>query len=83
MRYEKVYVGIKARFLSEGGMRPTELIWRDGRKYSIDKVKFIERAPARSGGVLVKRYTVVMDGLEKYLFYDKENERWFVEKKVL
>lgn len=83
MRYEKIYVDVTAKFLAEGGLRPTELTWRNGKKYVIDKVRFIDRAPARVGGLIIKRYTVVIGGQERYLYYDKNLERWFVEKKYL
>ncbi len=83
MRYERVYIEVIAKFLSEGGIRPTQLIWRNGKKYDIDKVRFIDRAPARVGGLMIIRYTVTISGLERYLYYDKNVERWFVEKKYL
>lgn len=83
MRYEKIFIEGRAKFIKEGGIRPVEIVWNDGRRYTVDKVKFIERAPARTGGVGVKRYTVIINGLEKYLYFEKDNERWFVEKAVL
>lgn len=83
MRYEKVYVQITAKFLEEGGIRPVEIVWRDGKRYFIDKVRFIDRAPSRVGGLNTKRYTVTIYGKERYLYYDKNVERWFVEKKYL
>ena len=82
MRYEKIYVGVNAKFLREGGMRPLEIVWTDGTRYFIDKVKFIERATAKAGGLLAKRYTVVIGGFEKYLYFEQQTERWFVEKKI-
>ena len=47
MEYEKVYVEVVAKFPAGGGMRPLYLVWEDGRKYEVDRVKFAERAPAR------------------------------------
>ncbi len=82
MLYEKVYVAVITKFFSEGGMRPLQIIWLDGRKYDVDKVKFIERAPSKVGGFLTKRYTVVINGFERQLFYEKEIERWFIERKI-
>lgn len=83
MRYEKVYVEVYAKFIREGGVRPLEIIWIDGKRYLIDKIKFIERAPAKVGGVGVKRYVVIIEGLEKHLYFEKDGERWFVERKIL
>ena len=83
MRYERVYLDITARFLKEGGIRPLEIIWTDGKRYIIDKIKFIERTPSKAGGTLPYRYTVIIGGLERYLYYEDHAERWFVEKKLL
>jgi hypothetical protein len=83
MRYEKEYVVVYAKFIKEGGVRPLEIVWADGKRYVIDKVKFIERAPSRVGGVGVKRFVVIVEGFEKHLYYEKDGERWFVERKVL
>ena len=63
-------------------MRPLSLFWSDDRQFSIDRVKFIERKPCNSGGVLPKRYTVVINGKQKYLYYEQKNERWFVEREL-
>lgn len=82
MRYEKVYVGVIAKFSAEGGLRPMEIVWKDGERFNIDKVKYIERAPSKVGGILTKRYTVLINGLEKQLFFDERMERWFVERKI-
>ena len=83
MRYEKVYVDVTVRFLKEGGMRPLDMIWIDGKRYFIDKVKFIERLPSKAGGTLPVRYTVLICGLERYLYFESHTERWFVEKKFV
>ena len=82
MQYEKVCVEIFARFLSSGGLRPVELLWTDGARYPIDRTKFIERAPARVPAVLPIRYTVVIGGRERYLYFEPEKMCWFVEVPV-
>ena len=83
MRYERVYIDLVARFIKEGGVRPVELIWTDGKRYTIDKIKFIERAQSKAGGDLPLRYTVLIGGYERYLYYENQLERWFVEKELL
>ncbi len=79
MRYQKVCVEVVARFSSNGGMRPVELIWTDGAKYDIDRVRFMERAPARVSSVLPIRFTCLIGGKEKFLYFEPEKMRWFVE----
>lgn len=80
--YEKIYVNVIVEFSAMGGMKPICIVWKDGRRYSIDKIKFVERAPCKSGGVLPIRYTMVVNGQTRYLYYERTNERFFVERKV-
>ncbi len=79
MGYKKVYVEVEVLFPSEGGMRPVWIKWEDGRKFFVERVKFIERASARAGSVLPVRYTLIVAGREKQLFYEPEDMRWFVQ----
>ena len=76
----KVYVAVFVRFDSQGGMRPKYLEWQDGTRYQITKTKFIEKAPSRCGGINLIRYTVIIENKQRYLFFEKDLERWFVEK---
>ncbi len=80
--FKKVYVKILAEFLSEGGIRPRKLFWCDNAVFIIDRVKYVENAPPKSGGLLTKRYTCAFGENERYLYYDKANERWFIEQYV-
>lgn len=80
MEYEKVYVETVVRFPVGGGMRPLCIVWEDGRKYPIDHVKFAERAPARVSSVLPLRFTCMISGRERYLYYEEAERRWFVER---
>lgn len=80
MNYVKIYVSVLAEFSASGGLKPLSLTWDDGRKFSIDRVKYIERKPCKSGGILPMRYTVLIDGQERYLYYVRDDARWFVEK---
>ena len=82
MDYEKIYVDVTAEFSRKGGMRPKIIVWGDGQKFEIDNVKEICRAPCKSGGVLPKRYTVTVWGKQKYLYFEREKERWFVEREI-
>ena len=83
MLYEKIYVGVIVKFSNDGGMRPMEIIWVDGQRFTIDRVKFVEKAPSKVGGLLTKRFTVIISGFEKLLYYEEKQERWFVERKIV
>lgn len=82
MQLEKIYVSVIAKFDAEGGLRPLQLLWVDGQRFMIDRVKYIERAPSKTGGILTKCFTVIIEGFEKKLYYEDKLERWFVERKI-
>ena len=84
----KVYVQVTTVFDEEGKMMPTDIVWEDGTTYHIQKITDVRMAAARRAGGLGLRYTVIVQGRESYLFYDRvENPRnmyvgrWFVERK--
>lgn len=79
MNYRKIPVEVVVKFSAEGGMRPLYLVWQDGRKFYVDRVKYCERAPAHVSAVLPVRYTCMIGGKEKQIFYEQESESWFVE----
>lgn len=77
----KVYVKVQVEFSADGKMIPMCIIWEDGQRFEIDRVKDCRRAASlRAGGAGI-RYTVMICGGEHYLFYE-ENYKWFVEAKV-
>lgn len=80
MEYEKISVEVIVRFRASGGMRPLYIVWEDGKRYAIDRVNFAERAPAHVSAVLPMRYTCMIGGKEKYLYFESERECWFVER---
>ncbi len=61
-------------------MRPVCLVWEDGRRFTVDRVKHVQRAPARVNAVLPVRYTCIVEGRERMLYFEEDELRWFVEK---
>ena len=82
MIFEKVYVKTVCEFSCSGGILPLYLFWADGKRFDIDRIKIIERAPCKSGGILPERYTVMILGKQKYLYYEEKHKRWFVEREI-
>ena len=82
MAYEKIPVKVTAEFSKNGGIKPIVLEWNDGQKFIIDRVVLRENKPCRSGEILVERFTVKINGQERYLYYEKIKELWFVERKI-
>ena len=84
----KVYVRVRADFSDDGTMFPREITWEDGKKYAIDRVLDIRQAPALKAGGQGDRYTIMVKGIQSYLFFERSANltgnvigRWFVERK--
>lgn len=75
----KVYVGVLVEVNVEGQMKPLEVTWEDGRRFTVDRVLDVRRAASLKAGGQGTRFTCMMCGKETYLF--KEEERWFMERK--
>jgi hypothetical protein len=84
----KVYVDVDATFNQDGKMIPRSLVWEDGTRYVIDKVRDIRQAAAMRAGGQGDRYEISINGHQSYLFFERSTNlsgnvigRWFVERK--
>lgn len=75
----KVYVQVVAHFTTAGRVVPEAIIWKDDRRYEIDRVVAEQKAASLKVGGHGIRYTCRINGKETYLF--REEDRWFVEGK--
>ena len=75
--YKKVFVEVNVKITPEGVVRPLSIVWEDGCRYEITRVKFITPAASLKVSGRGIRYTVIIEGKERYLFED--DGRWFVE----
>ena len=81
--YEKVYISMLLHVDEDGIMKPVVVEWQDGTKYDIDKILDERNAPPEhTGGVLTRKYKVLIKGKEKVIYLDKQTNRWFVEKSL-
>ncbi len=79
--YEKVFVAVLLRISEDGDMKPVAIEWTDGTRYEIEKITDERNAPPEhTGGVLTRKYRVIIKGREKIIYLDKQTNRWFVEK---
>lgn len=85
----KVYVEVAASFGRDGRLIPLSLTWEDGREYRIERVMAVQPAAALKAGGQGDRYTVRMQGRDKYLFFERNASitgnnlgRWFVERRT-
>ena len=81
-------MSVRAEFDEDGIMLPRELTWEDGEKFEIDRVLDIRQAPALKAGGQGDRYTIMVQGKQSYLFFERSTNltgnvigRWFVERK--
>lgn len=83
VNYEKVYISVYLKINTDGIMKPVEIEWTDGTRYDIDKIIDERNAPPEhTGGVLTRKYKVIIKGREKIIYLDKQTNKWFVEKLV-
>ena len=86
MEHRKVYVEVMAAFREDGLLLPREIVWEDGHHYEIDRVSDIRQSASAKVGGQGDRYTIVVCGQPKYLFFERNASitgnnigRWFVE----
>lgn len=75
----KAYVTVNLDVDEEGNFNPRAIRWKDGRIFTIDRLKYKCRAASSKVGGGGIRYTVIVGGRESFLFH--EGNKWFVEAK--
>ncbi len=81
LSYEKVYIAVYLKINSDGIMKPVAIEWNDGTLFEIFKILDERNAPPEhTGGVLTRKYRVIIKGREKIIYLEKQTNRWFVEK---
>lgn len=85
----KTTMAVKADFAADGTLLPRIITWEDGEKYEIDRIIDIRQAAALKAGGQGDRYTIMIRGMQRYLFFERSANltgnnigRWFVERKV-
>lgn len=81
IKYIKQPVAVNVTIGTDGQVRPNKFLWKDGHSYKIDRITKIERAASTKVGGCGIRYTVMVEGLPRYL-YD-EDGKWFMEDEVI
>ena len=82
----RVYVKVNSDFDSTGAVTPRAIIWADGRVFKIDAIRDFRPASTMGAGHSGDCFTVVIQGEEKQLFFERTNimygsrlGRWWVE----
>ena len=74
----KTRVDVLCLHFKDGHIKPLEIVWDDGRRFSIDQILNIMPAASMKSGGVGMRYTCIIHSHKRYLFLE-ENHRWFVE----
>ena len=76
---KKRYVPVIVRFDADGKLRPQIIEFDEAHKYAINKVLDVHRAACQTVGGVGDRYTVQVQGKERYLWF--ERDKWFIEER--
>ena len=80
VKYNREYVTMYIEVLPEGQVVPLSILWKDGRKFTVEQIINIKNnSPVRSGGRATK-YTLIIQGQTCDFF--GENGKWFVETRA-
>lgn len=74
----KIYLEVNAKFDLDGTVRPTSIIWEDGRVFTVDRVLDVRRAASLKAGGVGVRYICRICG--KIVMLWNEEGKWFMEK---
>lgn len=80
-KYVKQPVAVNVTIAPDGQVHPRKFLWKDGHWYKIDRLVYAERAASTKVGGCGIRYTIMVEGLPRYL-YD-EDGKWFMEDEVI
>ena len=81
IKYVKQPVAVAVVFAENGKMRPLKFRWKDGQYYNIDNILGIERTASSKVGGCGIRYTVMVEGLPRFLY--NEGGKWFMEDEII
>lgn len=76
----KINLEVNAKFDLDGTIRPTSIIWEDGRVFAVDRVLDVRRAASLKAGGTGMRYTCRICGKTVMLW--NEEGKWFMEGKA-
>ena len=83
MEYIRVPLSIEAQFLTNGSVRPKRIILND-ESFEITKVLYTRRRnPATVSAIAPIEYTVLVEGYEKKIYFERDTNSWFSVKKIV
>lgn len=77
----KVFISVTAEYTCDGAILPISFVWEDGKRYKIDKLVDVRHAASLKAGGAGLCYTCMIHGKQTHLYL--EDDRWFMERRVL
>ena len=81
IEYVKQPVGVLVAIDRHGKVRPKKFLWKDDKVYKIDRVIKEERAASTKVGGCGIRYTIVVNGIPRFLY--NQDGKWFMEDEII
>lgn len=83
----KQYLEVIARFHPQEEQRerkiePLSMVWTDGAEFPVDRILDVRPAASTHAGGYGLRFSVMIDGRQRYLWLEEGNEMWFVEGEI-
>ena len=73
----KINLEVNAKFDLDGNIKPTSIVWEDGRVFAVDRILDVRRAASLAAGGVGMRYICRICGKTVTLFNDEN--KWFME----
>jgi hypothetical protein len=82
MEYIRVPLSIEAQFLTNGSVKPKKIIIKD-ESFEISRViRTRRRNPFLVPAIAPIEYTVLVEGYEKKIYFERDTNSWFSIKKI-
>ena len=78
--YTRIPLEVKVLFAPNGQMKPVSLFFED-KQYTVDRILRVRPyKPPKVAAIAPIAYTVVIEGIEKEIFFEAESNTWFSVK---
>lgn len=82
MKYERIPLIVDVLFMEDGTMKPRRLI-HNGQVFEIKRVVRKKRyCPSVVPCIAPIEYTLLIDNIEKKIYFEPETNKWFSVKKI-
>ncbi len=82
MKYERIPLVVDVIFMQDGTMKPRKLMYNE-QVFDIKRVIRVKRhAPSVVPCIAPIEYTVLIDNIEKKIYFEKETFMWFSVKQI-